>query len=368
MSAAPGERTCIVTFADIAQPSVASVLRELVERRVLTGSDLVDRGVVAVDSSMSHRAFRLRVGDTSPLFVKRADPVGSQGRDLATEAAVYRLAASDPGLAGVMPRCRVVADDDVLVVLDDVGAPTLTAESVVAGWAARGSFAAPSPLDDYGRAVACIHRVRPPPLGEPPWFLMALDERWGGYDWLPLACRDVLRRAVSSPDLRQAFGRAASMWQASSLIHGDLRWSNVLAASDARGSRVWLVDWELACVGDPAWDVGSVIGDLVAASLAAPDIASRYDPLTAASRFLVAYRSGEPAGASAGFGSLVERSVALAGIRLVQTLVEYGYAGRDEVDAVEPLLRPWIDVLLGDAGGIGRWLVAAASSSRAGVG
>lgn len=357
-----------MTLADVNQPSLASVLRELIERRVLTGADIVDLGVVAVDSSMSHRSFRLHVGDTGRLFVKRADPVGSQGRDLATEAAVYRLAATDPGLAGVMPRCHVVSDDDVLIVLDDVGTPTLTAESVVAGWSAQGPSAAPSPLASYGRAVACTHRVRPPPLGEPPWFLTALDESWGGYDWLPPACRDVLLRSVSSPGLRLGFARAASKWRASSLIHGDLRWSNVLAAFDARDSRVWLVDWELACLGDPAWDVGSVIGDLVLASLAAPNVGSTYDPLTAASRFLEAYESEAPAGTSGGFGSLVERSVAFAGIRLVQTLVEYGYAGRDEVDAVEPLLRPWIDVLLGDAAGIGRWLVAASAPSRSDAG
>ena len=356
-----------MTVVDVSQPSLASVLRELIERGVLTAGDLVDRGVVAIDASMSHRSFRLHVGDSTRLFVKRADLVGSQGRDLATEAAVYRLAAIDQHLGSVLPRCHVVADDDALVVLDDVGAPPLTAEAVAAVWGARGSPTSSSLLDSYGRAVARVHQVRAPAVGEPPWFLMALDQRWGTYDWLPPASRDALLRLVSSPGLRQAFGRAASRWRPSRLIHGDLRWSNVLAAFDSRRPRVWLVDWELACLGDPAWDIGSVIGDLAAAPLAAPTLGSSYDPLTPASRFLEAYGSEAPPGAPGEFGALVERSVAFAGIRLVQTVVEYGYAGPDEVRAVEPFLRPWIDVLLGDAEGVGRRLVVAVRSIRSGV-
>jgi aminoglycoside phosphotransferase (APT) family kinase protein len=163
---------------------------------------------------------------------------------------------------------------------------------------------------------------------------------------------------MSSPGLRDAFGRAASRWRPSGLIHGDLRWSNVLAASDGRDSRVWLVDWELACLGDPAWDVGSVIGDLVTAPLAAPTLGSSYDPTTPTSRFLAAYRSELPAARPSEFAAFVERSAAFAGIRLVQTLIEYGYAGAAELNAVEPFLRPWIDLFLSDVGSIASWLAA----------
>jgi thiamine kinase-like enzyme len=47
-------------------------------------------------------------------------------------------------------------------------------------------------------------------------------------------------------------------WNADRLIHWDVKWSNwvtPIRISSAR--RVKLVDWELAALGDPCWDIGS---------------------------------------------------------------------------------------------------------------
>jgi Phosphotransferase enzyme family len=339
------------------RPIVAAVIRELIQLGVVTVDDAVTQGIVAIDASMSHLSFRLQIGDSGRLFVKRSDPVGSQGRDLATEAAVYRLALRDERLASVVPPCRFVAVDDSLVVLDDVSAAPLTFECLAAERVAVGSAGPAGALDGYARAVARTHQVRPPPMGQPPWFLEALEPRWGSYEWLPPACRDLLSRLASSPGRRQAFRSAASRWQPSRLIHGDLRWSNVLAILETRPVRVWLVDWELACLGDPAWDIGSVIGDLVAGSVTASYLGATHDPLAAAAIFLRAYHLEAPHDA-AELAALSVRSVAFAGMRLAQTLVEYGHSGADHLAAAEPLLLPWIDALMTDDATIGRRLAA----------
>lgn len=54
--------------------------------------------------------------------------------------------------------------------------------------------------------------------------------------------------------------------QSGALVHGDIKWSNVLAVDSSNQERkrkagIKIVDWELAGVGDPCWDVGSVFGD-----------------------------------------------------------------------------------------------------------
>ena len=47
------------------------------------------------------------------------------------------------------------------------------------------------------------------------------------------------------------------------VIHGDVKADNILISSDTASPPVTLVDWELAQVGDPAWDVGATLRDLL---------------------------------------------------------------------------------------------------------
>jgi aminoglycoside phosphotransferase (APT) family kinase protein len=58
-------------------------------------------------------------------------------------------------------------------------------------------------------------------------------------------------------DLLQAVDRD---WQSTALMHGDLRFENVLVAIDGR-REIRVVDWEFAGCGDPWWDVGSVFAE-----------------------------------------------------------------------------------------------------------
>jgi aminoglycoside phosphotransferase (APT) family kinase protein len=68
----------------------------------------------------------------------------------------------------------------------------------------------------------------------------------GGIDLLKLLQRsdelDARLRALAPPTVE-------------SLVHGDLRWENVLVAPDAE-IQVWLVDWEMGGAGETAWDAG----------------------------------------------------------------------------------------------------------------
>jgi thiamine kinase-like enzyme len=53
-------------------------------------------------------------------------------------------------------------------------------------------------------------------------------------------------------------------WRVESLIHGDIRWDNFslfVSSAAGRKSGLRIVDWELACLGDPCWDVGTVFSE-----------------------------------------------------------------------------------------------------------
>lgn len=69
------------------------------------------------------------------------------------------------------------------------------------------------------------------------------------------------------------------------LVHGDFTPKNVLVAPD--GSRLWVVDLEVAHLGDPLFDVASMLAHLQLKAIALPESASRFDRQTTA--FLRAY-------------------------------------------------------------------------------
>ena len=95
-------------------------LRLLLHHGLLSARDAVTSDVCAEETSMSHTAYCVRVEGVKRWYVKRADLVRSQGRDLGFEASVYRLAAYHPILREVMPRCRLIGEHDNVVVLDAV--------------------------------------------------------------------------------------------------------------------------------------------------------------------------------------------------------------------------------------------------------
>jgi len=344
-------------FAKGATPAWS--VRYLVGRNVLSAADVLESGAEVDEVSMSHRAFRVRVGGRARFFVKCADPIGSHGRNLSLEAAIYRMAATSESLRQVLPACHYIDEPGGVVVLEDAGRDTLASYLLPAG-APDGQTA--SILAAYGAAMARVHVVRPPPLGEKPWLLSALEPVWRNYDWLPRPCAEVLARLASSPSIRDGFRRARSRWKAYALVHGDLRWANVLVDADEEHSRVLLVDWELACLGDPSWDLGSALADLVMLLALSGGRVDDQEFAAWAAPLLAGYARSlrEPAG----WPALVELAVSMAGIRLVQGLIEIGHVDPNQMAAAEPVLVASISKLLAQGGNIAIALVDAAERSR----
>lgn len=52
-------------------------------------------------------------------------------------------------------------------------------------------------------------------------------------------------------------------WKCTSLIHGDLKWDNLLILAEDNNS-IKLIDWEIADVGDPMWDVAGIFQSFIA--------------------------------------------------------------------------------------------------------
>jgi hypothetical protein len=135
-----------------------------------------------------------------------------------------------------------------------------------------------------------------------------------------ISLMEILQRADG---VASTLERLASDWRSDGLIHGDLRFDNVLVGVDPTRPIV-VVDWEDAGLGDRAWDLGTVIGEILSTWLYTGGAALNTpwprppEPFRGwVRRFLEGYgaidRSGED----------LRRAVEYAGAWLIQVAVEH---------------------------------------------
>ena len=67
-------------------------------------------------------------------------------------------------------------------------------------------------------------------------------------------------------------------WRFDSLIHGDMKWDNVLVFPRAAELDFRIVDWEMADCGDAGWDVGAVLQSFLSAWIMSMPIGSGLPP------------------------------------------------------------------------------------------
>jgi len=71
---------------------------------------------------------------------------------------------------------------------------------------------------------------------------------------------ELLTALQSYDEITSTLDRLREEWQATTLIHHDLKWDNLLLIPRIpKKSRLYVVDWEFAGSGDPCWDVGSAL-------------------------------------------------------------------------------------------------------------
>lgn len=302
----------------------SGLLAYLASAGVVDATAVQDPNVRVTNLSRSHLVVSVQLSDGRCVVVKRASPrpqetVGNLRRELVA----YHLAGSHPALAAAMPEC--LWTDPVLQVL--------IMRAVTPGTTlyddAHHHRAPPAHTARLGRLVAGWHgstRGMPPEAlpAERPWVLDILTPGC----WRPPIADQLLVHGKVRRELRQHFAALAQVLEPSCLVHGDLKWDNCLVEGHD-GVRV--IDWEMAAVGDPAWDVAGVLQDHLVFRRA---VASPTEPADlherareAAAVFLSAYLAVAEVPDRGGF---TERAVRLTGARLVQTALEHAAASPDQ--------------------------------------
>jgi hypothetical protein len=203
---------------------------------------------------------------------------------LKREAACYELARDDPALSRLMPRLiRYDASRHVLIIellpdaesLADYHARHKTFPLGIGRLLGEGLglyHAHAGTLTDSKELQALFARQVP----------VILRLEGGGHTALSHFGRigpvlsALMRQHQEFQTLLDALGEE---WRFDSLIHGDMKWDNVLVFPGQSGELDFrIVDWEMADFGDAAWDVGAVLQSFLAVWIQSMPIASGLPP------------------------------------------------------------------------------------------
>ncbi len=243
-----------------------ALLSLLLTKGLMTEEEVLDGPMTAVDASRRNRNLLIAAGDGG-LFVKGARDE-ERHRTIAHEAAFYAFAADAPCLAGCrehLPRMAAYLEDAGLLVLERVdeaisvrqhflarGRTTPGPARLIAGFLAR-LHAATS-----GAHAARFDAARPP---RAPFGLSFDAPDQAILHSASGAALQLVRIVQSSETIVAGLRTMRDSWRADCLVHGDMRWDNCLLTGAGRGRALRVIDWELACHGDPAWDLAAILAE-----------------------------------------------------------------------------------------------------------
>lgn len=297
----------------------------VVGRGFIPPADVHRHGIRGRDVSQSNGVVLVEAGNGRSFAVKQlrsADDVDQGSSQV--ELDLYRVAGDDPRLRAFLPRLYDYDDERGLMILEGLNT-SRRLDQLTGGWSVLSTEVA----GWFGRALGAWHRASRglTELREAdPWlFHIDGDTRLPALDAVP-ELRRLTKRVLDDSQLTDLLERARADWRLETVIHGDVRFSNVMV--QASPPRIRFIDWEMCGRGDPAWDVAGAIQEYLS-------IAARSDPFAEAGTpdrvgaFLAEY------GSASGFAMAWRRLRTFVGCRLVLRALQLASWQQHSTDGVD---------------------------------
>lgn len=245
--------------------TASSIFHYLVERGLATTEAVVKGDVLITELERHNRGFVVMRQKHVSLYVKQIKIVDDPNVEcLRREAACLRAAVADSrfnSLAQIMPRFVDYDPRRNAVVVEYI-----TNSENLHQYQERISEYPVEVGQLFGHALGVLHSEIRCELAtqidsaafarQPPWILSFHQTTSGHYSGGNQQLREKIRQ---DSKLQQSLNQLCDQWQTECLIHGDAKWNNFVVFQGVHGAiDARLVDWEMADVGDPCWDVGTV--------------------------------------------------------------------------------------------------------------
>jgi aminoglycoside phosphotransferase (APT) family kinase protein len=251
--------------------SRSNVVHYLLDQGLFSVDSVVDGDLIVADATRRNRNFKVIRRTQQGYFVKQIqmwDPPTVAA--LGAEATCYRLAREMPEfatLAELVPRDFLYdTQRHVLVTELLADGETLTEHHQ------RLNAFPPETARLVGAQFGRLHREPMPSLEgrpeasafrrQPPWALSTYQHGANMFGALSGGNAKLLEIVQSYPDFQRTLEALRADWRTDRLMHGDIKWDNcvvypVTSGNGPLASKV--VDWELADIGDPCWDIGALL-------------------------------------------------------------------------------------------------------------
>ncbi len=249
----------------------------LISRGLLDAQSIVDGDYTVSEHGRRNRNFKVHRRKQPGIFVKQVkvlDPLSTA--TVKREAGFYRAVHGDPKFSALREMIPEFLDYEsrrhaVALRLAD-GAESLAEKQ------GREGIYREDTAHLLGHALGTIHLHGPAMHADPatrglftsqlPWPI-TLDQT--GYSFLtnigpigPALAAEIQK----IPTLQPKLSALRAEWRYDCLIHGDMKFDNCLIRTGPDGvPNLTIVDWELADIGEAAWDLGSIYKDLLMAVL-----------------------------------------------------------------------------------------------------
>lgn len=320
--------------------SVVPFLRRL---GLISVESIVDGDLKVIDGSSRNLNLKVIRNDGPSYLVKQ--PTSSDPEDIGTfrkEAAFYEISQRQPDfepLRRYLPRLYLYDSKNYVLVVELIH----DSQNLMEYHERIDDFPV-QPARVIGEALAALHSIPTvkltdgklgPSLGRVPSILYVHRPGPKLFENASSANIQMIQIIQRHPELCDALVALKEELRNESLIHADVKWTNfiVRATSDARDCELKLVDWEMAELGDPCVDVGSIFADylgfwilsLPVSGESAPDrwMELTRHPLEAMQPAMCAFWESYTGHSTAEPRDLLLRSVKYCAARLIQTGYEY---------------------------------------------
>jgi Ser/Thr protein kinase RdoA (MazF antagonist) len=254
--------------------------RDLMERGLIDAEWIIDGRLTVRSAARRNRNLKVEGPGGKGFLIKQPDDPGLGGHaTLNAEAAFHYFCRHEPAVADVtrfIPRLLEFDPEKALLVFELIP-DAVSLQSILEEKA--GKETAKAAARQLGNAMATLHRCfRSKSLERDdrlalvprhlPWALGLHKPTTKMLAILSAANYQVLKILQSEEGLSERLDRLSQEWRPDVVIHGDMKFDNVLIQANDDGKpgtsvRTWIVDWEMVQIGDPAWDLAGALQDFL---------------------------------------------------------------------------------------------------------